>query len=115
MEQPVYIGDLKTQHLFQLVSKALEKSYKSNKYMQIYKLKPLSLQTFDCSAECIDYLLSKPDSRLVDFLYSPFNTSQDDHKHFGSGMVKEQLFDLDPRNDTLKLSAADLNLLSKMK
>lgn len=46
--------------------------------MEKYGYKPQCLQTFNGQSEGIDYLLTQKDSKLIDFLYSSYNTHLND-------------------------------------
>ena len=87
---PVFIGQLTSSYFFQIVKNVLKTSYKAKSYIERYKLEPLAIQTYDCSSECIDYMLTKPHQKLLDFLHSACNTNASQLRRDGSNV---QLFD----------------------
>ena len=76
MNKPIFIGKLTSGFLLERAKMALKHSYKSNSYIERYNYQPLALETFGNKSECIDLMLTKPQYKLSDFLYSVFNTNE---------------------------------------
>lgn len=92
IHEPVFIGQLTSEYLFEQTKRALMNSYKSKSYINRYALEAQSLATYDCSSECIDFMLSKGHHKLADFLYSQVNTNCGSQS-VSRGSGGRQLFD----------------------
>ena len=75
-KKAVFIGDLTSGFLFNQARISLEKCYKAKSWMARYMLHPLAIHTYGNTSECIDYMLTKQNQQLSEFLYSEFNTNE---------------------------------------
>lgn len=78
LSEPVFIGRLTSKFLFERACQVLDSNYRTKSFIQKNNYHPQSLATLNASSEGIDYLLTQPEAKLVDFLYSSYNTHLND-------------------------------------
>lgn len=78
LSEPVFIGRFTSKFLFERACQVLQSNYRTKNFIKKNNYHPQSLATLSASSEGIDYLLTQPDAKLVDFLYSSYNTHLDD-------------------------------------
>ena len=62
--------------------------------------------TYDCNSECIDFMLSKGQHKLADFLYSQVNTNSEKQPSRTNG--NNQLFDSSQLRHSIKFDIKNM-------